>query len=163
MRAEEKMSVADTIGPNSSGTFAINVASIDIAGVPFTGGTPNGIGVVATASGIWAAPQPINYTITYLGSPGVTPTLVTVTFTNVSPTATNPGFVTISPNLPLNLTPANNPNYPIMAVDNGQDVAAYVDVNSIDGQMFVETVLNDGSFSGTGASGWNAFSFSYSV
>jgi hypothetical protein len=155
------MSVADVLGPGT-GYYTIDVAGVNVDGAPFSP-SPNSVGVVASASGVWAGPQTFNYTYTYIGTPGVTPCMVTITLTNLTATGTTPGFVTITPNLPLNLTPANNPNYAIMVVDNAQDAAGYVSVNTIDGQMFIETVLNSGSFTGTGATGWNGFSFSYTV
>jgi hypothetical protein len=124
---------------------------------------PTTLTTSTTASGIWAAPQPCQYTVTYIGTPGVTSCMVTVTINSVTSPETTASFITLATNLPANLIPDGDPNYAEVVIDGGTTVNGYVEINSTNGEIIIQTITNSGSFSGAGVGGFPTISFSYVV
>lgn len=156
------MSVADVIGPASSGAESIKVYNLNVTGSSTGTATPTQVVVSSgSASGIWAAPVAAPYTITYIGSPGGT-ALVTLAFKSVVSSSNGAGFITITPTLPTNLLPLSDLTLPLVVIDNSDFVAGQIELAAPSAQIFV-SLLSGGNFSGTGPSGYPTFSISYSL
>lgn len=123
----------------------------------------NSVGVNATAVGPWASSQSFNYSFTYIGNPGVTPTLVTLHFSSLAPsTQNNANFIQITPPLPTNLQLINSTNFWIPLVDGGV-FALNGGVLSLDGSNIYIYGAGDNLLSGSGSAGWSDFFVSYQV
>lgn len=159
------MSVDDVIGTSSQGAFNGVFNNLTVNGTltppSMFSVPPAQIGVSGSAAGIWAAPQSCNYTVSYIGTPGVTPLLVTLYFSSVVHAESTASTIEITPVLTTNLIPSGSLNFSIPIVDGGVFVTGMCNLET-DGSIVVQP-SNGSNYSGSGNGGFPDFSVTYSV
>jgi hypothetical protein len=135
-------------------TTIVNSGNIQTATI--NGGTiptgPTSTTYSDSASGPWAASQPITVTIS-LASGGPDQTLVFATVgAAISPASVNASIT--GPTIPVGYRPASNLSLPMMVLDDGQFYAGVFNVTT-SGATFITVASASGLFSGVGETGYS--------